>query len=186
MWENNPGFMDEQLRNGEKLVSVIIPVFNGAGFIAESIESVRRQTHSRFECIIIDDGSTDNTAAVIQKWIAGDWRFSYFYQPNKGLSAARNSGLVRATGEFIQFLDADDILLPSKLEEQLAFMSRVGSRISYTDYASGTSADIFKPHRFRRFTPLGSANKLIEFVARWETSLVIPPHSFLFTAGFFR
>ena len=114
------------------LVSVIVPVYNGAGFIIETLESVRRQTHAGFECIIIDDGSTDNTAEVVQKWIAADRRYSYIYQPNLGLSAARNAGLDRVDGDLIQFLDADDVWLPYRLSESLkCFENRPDVGLAY-------------------------------------------------------
>jgi glycosyltransferase involved in cell wall biosynthesis len=180
------------------LVSIIVPVYNGAGFIIETLESARRQTHAGFECIIIDDGSTDNTAEIVQNWIAGDGRgtaadsrFTYLYQPNQGLSAARNTGLDRVKGDFIQFLDADDVLLPTKLEEQLAVMAQDGVNVSYTDYSAGTSADIFKPADFYKpaifhSSASRSSGLLPELIARWESSLVIPPHCWLFSADLFR
>jgi glycosyltransferase involved in cell wall biosynthesis len=183
------------------LVSVIVPVYNGAGFITETLESVSRQTHTGFECIIIDDGSTDNTAEVVQKWTARDSRYIYIYQPNQGLSAARNTGLDRVEGDFIQFLDADDVLLPAKLGEQLAVMAQEGVKVSYTDYSTGTSADIYKPADFYKpaiFRSAGSDSSrsnsagfrssglLPELIARWESSLIIPPHCWLFSADLFR
>ncbi len=101
------------------LVSVIIPTFNRAHLIRETIASVLKQTYQNFEIIIVDDGSTDNTAEVVKSY--SDPRISYFYQPNSGLPAkARNTGLARASGEFIAFLDSDDIWFPRKIERQLA------------------------------------------------------------------
>src|SRR5580693_6270809 len=173
-------------RKNEQFVSVIVPVYNGARFIADTLESVRRQTHTGLECIIIDDGSTDDTAAVVKACVAGDDRFLYIYQPNKGLSAARNSGLERAKGEFIQFLDADDVLLPSKLEEQLKSLSGKDAMISYTDYSTGMAEDIYRPAGFYKPAQFNSPDRLTELIARWESSLIIPPHSFLFHASFFR
>ncbi|HEV2479885.1 MAG TPA: glycosyltransferase family 2 protein [Puia sp.] len=169
----------------ESLVSVIVPVYNGASFVIETLESVAKQTHNRLECIIIDDGSTDNTAALVNDWIAADHRFTYYYQTNKGLSAARNAGLDWAKGDFIQFLDADDVLLPSKLEEQLANWPAEGPAVSYTDYGTGRSADIYSPSDYHKSARLHSGDKLTELITRWESSLTIPPHSFLFNASFF-
>ncbi len=99
------------------LVSVIIPVFNGARYIGEAIHSVLAQTHSAIELIVIDDGSTDGTPGIAQSF--GD-RVSYQAQPNCGSGAARNRGVKLAQGEFLAFLDADDLWLPDKLERQLA------------------------------------------------------------------
>lgn len=172
--------------NKEKLVSVIVPVYNGAGFITDSLESVKGQTHDSLECIIVDDGSTDNTGNIVKEWIKDDNRFSYVFQSNLGLSGARNTGLEKAKGDFIQFLDADDVLLPSKLEEQLKVISPTEMVVSYTDYSTGTSADIFTSSDFYRSSQFKTSDWLVELISRWESSLVIPPHCFLFSAGIFR
>jgi len=168
----------------EEMVSVIVPVYNGAGFIVDTLCSVRDQTHSRLECIVVDDGSTDNTAAVVKGWIEQDARFIYIYQANRGLSGARNTGLDHAKGKYIQFLDADDVILPSKLEEQLRSFP-AGDAVSYTDYSTGMSSDIYQPSEFYRSAQFHSSPRLEELIKRWESSLIIPPHCFLFRASFF-
>jgi glycosyltransferase involved in cell wall biosynthesis len=94
------------------LVSVIIPTYNYAGFIAEAIESVRGQTYRRFEITVVDDGSTDETRAVVARFP----EVHYFYQANQGIAAARNAGMRASVGHFLVFLDADDRLLPMALE----------------------------------------------------------------------
>jgi len=101
-------------------VSVIIPTYNHAHFLPDAVQSVFDQTFQDFEIIVVDDGSTDNTCNVIQAYI--DNRFKYIHQENQGLAASRNTGLRAAQGEFVVFLDADDILLPCKLEVQVAWM----------------------------------------------------------------
>ena len=169
-----------------KTVSVIIPVYNGAGFIGDTLESVRSQTFTDWECIVIDDGSTDDTAAVVKENIAGDSRFQYAHQPNSGLSAARNAGLERSGGEYIQFLDADDVLMPVKLAEQLELISREAAVVSYTDYRTGSAADIYKEETFYKPAQFHTADPLVELITRWESRLIIPPHSWLFHASFFR
>ncbi len=102
---------------GQTLVSVIIPVFNGEAYIAEAIESVFSQTYPRRELIVIDDGSTDDTQALVRRY---DDHLRSIHQEHKGVSAARNHGLRLARGEYVVFLDADDILLDEKLAEQSA------------------------------------------------------------------
>lgn len=97
-------------------VSCIVPVFNGELFIRETLESIFRQTYSHLEVIVVDDGSTDQTARVVQSFGNG---VHYFYQPNQGPSAARNLGISRASGEFVAFLDADDLWHPEKIALQL-------------------------------------------------------------------
>jgi glycosyltransferase involved in cell wall biosynthesis len=98
------------------LVSVIVPTYNYAEFIGEAIKSVLDQTIQDFEILVIDDGSTDNTKEVVLSF--GD-KVRYFYQSQQGPAKARNKGIVESKGEYIAFLDADDVWLPSKLEKQV-------------------------------------------------------------------
>ncbi len=97
-------------------VSVIIPTYNYAHFIAEAVESVLAQTFPIFEIIVVDDGSSDNTEEVIKHF--GD-KVRYIKQKNSGVCAARNNGVKNACGDFIAFLDADDTWLPEKIEKQI-------------------------------------------------------------------
>jgi len=102
-------------------ISIIIPTYNSAQYICEAIESVLNQTYKDFEIIVVDDGSTDNTKEVIKPYLN---KMKYIYQQNSGPSAARNRGIQEAKGEYIAFLDADDIWLPQKLELQIKFMEK--------------------------------------------------------------
>ncbi|MHA6964799.1 glycosyltransferase family 2 protein [Zobellella denitrificans] len=101
------------------LVSIIIPVFNKELYVSKSISSVLMQTYKNIELIVIDDGSLDNSKDEIFKAINGDDRCSYFYQPNQGVSAARNKGIELAKGDYISFLDADDEYMPEFVEEMM-------------------------------------------------------------------
>ncbi|MGK7900453.1 MAG: glycosyltransferase [Hormoscilla sp.] len=98
------------------LISVIIPVYNGEKTIRETIESILNQTFSDFELIVINDGSTDTTLSIVNS--IQDPRLKVFSYPNGGASASRNRGIARATGEYISFIDADDLWTPDKLEAQ--------------------------------------------------------------------
>ena len=98
-------------------ISVIIPAYNCDRYVEQAVESVINQTYPADEIIIIDDGSQDNTRQVLQPYSN---YIHYVYQENQGVSVARNHGLKLARGEFIVFLDADDIFLPNKLATQLA------------------------------------------------------------------
>lgn len=100
------------------LVSVIIPTYRRAGMLAEALESVRAQGYPNLDVIVVDDGSRDSTAEVVA--LHGEW-VRYLEQPNRGASAARNRGIREARGEFIAFLDDDDLWRPGKLKEQLRF-----------------------------------------------------------------
>jgi glycosyltransferase involved in cell wall biosynthesis len=98
------------------LVSIIIPCYNQDEYVGEALQSVLEQTFSNWECIIVDDGSTDNSAKIIAGYLAKDFRFTYVYKKNRGVSSARNFGIETAKGQFIQFLDADDVLDSKKIQ----------------------------------------------------------------------
>ncbi|WP_339750437.1 glycosyltransferase [uncultured Marinobacter sp.] len=101
------------------VISVITPTYNRARFLPAAVASVLSQTFGDFELIIVDDGSEDNTPDVLKPFFA-DRRVRYVYQENQGQSHARNLALKQATGDFIAFLDSDDVWAPDKLEKQLA------------------------------------------------------------------
>src|SRR2546425_8625651 len=100
-----------------ELVSCIVPVFNGEHYLREALESILQQTYRPLEIIVIDDGSTDNSAVVVASY--GE-QIIYLRQVNSGPAAARNRGLQEARGEFIAFLDQDDLWHPEKLARQMA------------------------------------------------------------------
>lgn len=115
------------------LVSVIMPSWNTSNFIAESIQSVIDQTYENWELIIVDDCSTDNTDEVVARFT--DKRIRYFKnEKNSGAALSRNRGLREARGEWIAFLDSDDLWSPKKLEYQISFMNEHGYTLSYTEY----------------------------------------------------
>ena len=115
----------------ETLISIILPTYDRAHFIESALRSVFAQTHTRWELVIIDDGSTDDTDAVLARY--DDPRIVVLRQENQGVSAARNAGIDRCTGEVVALLDSDDEWLPGKLETQLAYMRRHGYEICQTD-----------------------------------------------------
>jgi glycosyltransferase involved in cell wall biosynthesis len=138
-------------------VSVIIPTFNRAQLLGEAIESVLTQKVSDVELLVIDDGSTDDTAAGLEAY--GD-RLTVLRQPNRGVSSARNLGIDNARADLIAFLDSDDIWLPGKLSRQLAFFRnsldalicqteevwiRKGVRVNPKNRHRKPSGDIFTP-----------------------------------------
>lgn len=108
----------------QPLISCIVPVFNGERYLWEALESIFAQTYRPIEVLVVDDGSTDGTGAVAASYGS---RLRYLWQPNAGPAAARNRGLEAARGEFVAFLDADDLWHPEKLARQMArFAARPG------------------------------------------------------------
>lgn len=94
------------------IVSIIVPCYNQAQYLDEALQSVLDQTYTNWECLIVNDGSGDNTDEVSKQWLEKDNRFNYIYQENTGVSGARNIGITNAAGEFILPLDADDKISP--------------------------------------------------------------------------
>lgn len=140
----------------EPLVSVILPVFNAQAYISEAIESVLAQDYRNFELIIINDGSTDNSAKIIESYTS-DTRLKYIkLHQNNGISLALNLGLEMANGEFIARMDADDIAFPNRLSKQVSFMKR------HTDYvACGSSVIFFNEHNTQYKAHFPSTNEEI-------------------------
>ena len=117
------------------LISVIIPVYNGEKTIQQTIESVLNQSFKDFELIVIDDGSQDSTVEIVSS--VSDPRLRMYSYPNAGVSASRNRGIAKAVGEFISFLDADDLWTTDKLEAQLKALEanpQAAVAYSWTDY----------------------------------------------------
>jgi glycosyltransferase involved in cell wall biosynthesis len=111
------------------LVSVIIPTFNRATLIARALESVLSQDYTPIELIIVDDGSTDQTGEILQKYSA---KIHYHYQGNSGVSAARNAGIRLSRGEFIAFLDSDDWWVQGKIRSQVEALIESGEKVVHT------------------------------------------------------
>ncbi|WP_417559195.1 glycosyltransferase family 2 protein [Mesoflavibacter zeaxanthinifaciens] len=115
------------------LVSIIIPTYNRAHLIGETLDSVFAQTYQDWECIVVDDGSTDDTAAVMMAYIAKDSRFQYHHRPKDRLpggNAARNYGFEVSVGEYIQWFDSDDLMHPEKLIIQVNALEKSDFKFS--------------------------------------------------------
>ncbi len=114
------------------LISVIMPAFNAANFIGESIQSVLGQTFTGFELIIVDDGSEDNTKKIIAQYERTDQRVKYIYQPTGRQGKARNTGIQQARGYYIAFIDADDLWDDTKLEKQLTHIKQPDAALVFS------------------------------------------------------
>lgn len=124
------------------LVSIIIPCFNAEKWLREAIDSCLKQTYTNLEIIVIDDGSTDRSLDLIKSY--GD-RIIWESQPNRGGCAARNRGFDLSSGDYIQYLDADDYILPEKIKKQVAGLIEKGTDVIYSDW------------RYQRHLPDGTA-----------------------------
>ena len=123
------------------LISIIIPTYNRAHLIGETLDSIRSQTYSNWECIVVDDGSTDTTAEVMREYVKKDFRFQYHQRPInkiKGPNSCRNYGFELSKGEYIKWFDSDDVMLSTLLEKQiLSFVDNVEMsvcKLSYFDF----------------------------------------------------
>jgi teichuronic acid biosynthesis glycosyltransferase TuaG len=132
----------------QKLVSIIMPAYNVEKYIAASITSVLNQTYSNLELIVIDDGSTDGTAAIINSFTIKDERIIYVYQENAKQAIARNKGISVAKGEILAFLDSDDLWLPNKLEQSIKSFELDQYDLLLTNYyvTSAKEIDVFNPN----------------------------------------
>jgi glycosyltransferase involved in cell wall biosynthesis len=119
------------MQPGQPHVSVIIPNYNGARFLRQAIDSVLDQTYHNVEVIVVDDGSRDDSAAILRSY--GE-RIRWFEQPNQGVSVARNRGIDECRGELVAFLDVDDVWEPSKLEKQVPLFANPAVGLVYCGY----------------------------------------------------
>lgn len=168
-------------------VSIIVPCFNQAQYLDEALQSVYDQTYQDWECVIVNDGSLDNTEEVAKNWIVKDARFKYFYKENGGLSSARNLGLDIVRGYYIQFLDSDDILDVKKLELSLAECEKVNNnkskvvisnfRMFTTDKNSSTNPFCELKQEYFTFK---------ELLFGWDYEFSIPIHCGFFHIDLFK
>lgn len=160
--------------NDNLLFSVVIPAFNRAHSLKRCIESVLNQTEQRFEIIVVDDGSIDNTKFVVES--IDDTRVRYIHQINGGGSKARNKGIDSALGKYIAFLDSDDIFLPHHLASALPVLEDGHNVCTYTQVIvdRGEEVNFIKPHR-----PIKKGEHISEYLMRdrgfVQTSTLVVP-----------
>jgi len=158
-------------------VSIIIPCFNQELFLDKTLSSVYEQTYTDWECLIIDDGSTDNSSSIAKKWCNKDNRFKLYQKENGGVSSVRNYGLTHAIGDFIQFLDGDDFLYESKLSSSLDKRNEDAAVII-------TSFNHLK--RNKTYPPFCALKQDLfnysSILLAWDLSFSIPIHCGLFKA----
>ena len=119
----------------EDMVSIIIPVYNSAKYLSETIESIQRQTYQNYEAIFIDDCSTDNSVSIIEEYKKINDKIKIIeLQKHEGVSKARNTGIEMAKGRYLTFLDSDDIWLKNKLEKQINFIKQTNYAFIYCSF----------------------------------------------------
>lgn len=140
-----------------ELVSVIVPVYNAADHLDKCINSIVTQTYRMIELILVNDGSTDQSATICARWVEKDQRIKYYYQDNSGVSAARNLGLQNARGQYISFVDADDSIEPLFCEKMVEIATTEKVEIVFceanhffengqTEQSGNGTGDILKIH----------------------------------------
>jgi len=173
------------------LVSIIIPNYNKAPYIREAIESALNQTYKNIEVIVVDDGSTDQSREIIKSF---GKKIKAYFLPHKNANVARNFGFKKSKGEYIQFLDSDDIILPEKIEKQVEALEKTGADMAlcYWEYYPATHSEKISlrlPNRFKNrelfqwllkshrnwyacMTPL-YRRKLLGNKIKWDESLLL-------------
>ena len=153
------------------LISVVVPCYNQAQYLDECLQSVLDQTYQDWECIIVNDGSPDNTEEVAKKWVEKDPRFKYLYKENGGLSSARNAGIEIAEGEWIQFLDSDDKIEKEKFTISSKYFSAFD--IIFSEYSLIINDKISETFK----------NQFVDYkidfesiILNWDLNYTIPIH----------
>lgn len=167
--------MQENSKNNI-LVSIVIPVYNGENYLAATLDSLLTQSHKNLEIIVVNDGSIDSSSKIIETYIAKYSFIQCIHKNNSGVSSARNSGLAIAKGDFISFLDADDIWLPENIELKLDFMILHSNAFGVTSYCeiidekSNNTGEIKK----------GDAIVSLKNILAWKGNYITIPSGILF------
>jgi len=158
------------------VVSVVMPVYNAAATVAQSMHSVLAQTHAGVELLVVDDCSRDGSAAVVDDVAATDPRVVTLRLPrNGGVAAARNAGIEAASGDYMAFLDSDDWWHPRKLAVQIARMHATGARVSYTGYQrvdeAGRPLSLVRPPGAVGYADMLKSNRIGNLTGVYDRSL---------------
>lgn len=168
------------------LVSIIIPCYNQAQYLDETLLSVLNQTHVNWECIIVNDGSPDHTEEVAKKWVSKDSRFKYLNKENGGLSSARNFGIENAKGDYLQFLDSDDFLDEHKLELSLNELNKEenkGKKVVISNFRMFADNSNITSIPYCKLTP--DLFNFESLLYQWDDSFSIPIHCGFFHVSLF-
>lgn len=147
-------------------LSIIVPIYNRAYLIKECLESLRRQAERHIEIILVDDGSTDDSARLCNKFVKEDGRFIYFYKKNEGAASARNYGIRRARGDYISFVDSDDVLH----EDFSSIFMRCASKAPEADIISGNRIASIEIPEFENISDVFENISALELIRKGTTS----------------
>lgn len=167
----------------ENMVSIIIPVYNQEKFLIETLNSVVNQTHSNWECVLINDGSTDNSVTLINEYLTQDKRFHFINSENKGVSNARNLALQQVKGEYVLFLDGDDLIHPEKIAQAISnFQKNSDLSIVFTTTSYFQDTIENKLYDIKIDAELLNFNDLLLY---WGEKIIIPIHSAIIKKSLF-
>jgi len=170
------------------LVSIIIPTYNRAHLIGETLDSVLAQTYIKWECIIVDDGSTDDTAEVLKRYLQKDSRFQYHHRPHdrlKGANACRNHGFELSKGEYINWFDDDDLMHPNKLFMQVNELKK--NKLNFTVCQTMVFQNNLKNLIGHRSVNIFSDNNFYDYLTQkivWMTGSAVWKKEFLNTLNY--
>ena len=162
------------------LISIIIPTYNRAHLIGETLDSILNQTYQNWECIIVDDGSTDNTEEIVTAYVSRDSRFQYHQRPDSyksGGNGARNYGLEASRGEYINWLDSDDLISINKLEYQVSALLENKYDVILCEWLFFKNKDDINYSHSRKYKDFNSGIELLNYMG--INSIYIPVHIYL-------
>ena len=165
------------------LVSIIIPVYNQEKYLTETLNSVLNQTYSNWECVLVNDGSTDNSVAILQPFLTQDNRFYFINSENKGVSNARNLALQQTKGKYVLFLDGDDLIHPEKINLAISNFQKdsdLSIVFNTTNYFQDTIENVLYPMNIS--PELLNFNGLLLY---WGEKIILPIHSAIIKKSLF-
>lgn len=161
--------------DNSKLVSIVVPVYNVEAFLEHCIKSLLEQTYSNIEVILVDDGSTDSSGSICDEWKKKDSRVVVYHQPNLGVSVARNNAIKMAQGEYLCFVDSDDFVTKTFIEDFIKTMVATNADFTLCDVVSAKLADGSLEHDVNaELTPKDCASWLSNPISREYVLMVIP------------
>lgn len=137
MYRNDRERVKNQSKNAKEeknVVSLVIPVYNGADSLEKCLQSIEKQTYPYWEVVVVDDGSQDHSVAIMEQWAKKDSRIRYFHKENQGVSATRNYGISQASGSYLMFVDCDDTMAENYVETMVAALEKSGADLGIAGY----------------------------------------------------